>query len=23
LLVLGSDDKYLRNRQILHYQDRV
>jgi hypothetical protein len=23
LLALGSDDEYLRNRQILHYQDRV
>jgi hypothetical protein len=23
LLVLGSDDEYLRDRQILHYQDRV
>jgi hypothetical protein len=23
LLILGSDDEYLRGRQILHYQDRV
>jgi hypothetical protein len=23
LLALGSDDEYLRDRQILHYQDRV
>jgi hypothetical protein len=23
LLVLRSDDEYLRDRQILHYQDRV
>jgi hypothetical protein len=23
VLVLGSDDKYLRDRQIPHYQERV